>query len=172
MPIVSVQSYLLNLLDQLPLPYGQPAANAFITPPDPYVNARVPAIYIWPAEGEENRSQELGGTIPRNSGWGTPSGTKGMLHHFDIYLTWTGAMNQGTQTDPLFPGMIDAVMTALRFSQPNPAYITDTNTGLTSTIYNVGETMRYRPGIEALEDERFLRYDALINVSVWEIMNA
>jgi hypothetical protein len=50
--------------------------------------------------------------------------------------------------------------------------LTDPNTGLTSTIYNVGEIMRYRPGIEALDDERFLRYDALINVSVWEIMNA
>jgi hypothetical protein len=171
-PIVTVQSYLLNLLDQLPLPYGMPAAGAFITPPDPYVNARVPAIYIWPSEGEENRSSELGGTVPRNSGVGTPSGTKGMLHHFDIYLTWTGAVNQGPQTDPLFPGMIDAVMAALRYAQPNPAELTDPNTGLTSTVYNTGEIMRYRPGLEALEDERFLRYDALITVSVWEIMNA
>jgi hypothetical protein len=63
-------------------------------------------------------------------------------------------------------------MAALRYCQPNPAELTDPNTGLTSTVYNVGEIMRYRPGIEALDDERFLRYDALINVSVWEIMNA
>jgi hypothetical protein len=68
--------------------------------------------------------------------------------------------------------MIDAVMAALRYSQPNPAQITDSNTGLTSTIYNVGEEMRYRPGIESLDDQKWLRYDALITVSVWEIMNA
>lgn len=172
MPIVTCQSYLLSVLDQLPLPYGLPVAGAFITPPDPYVRARVPAIYIWPAAGEENRSGELGGTVPRNSGFGTPSGTKGMMHEFDVYITWTGAQNQGSQGDPYFPGIIDAVMAALRYSQPNPVELQDPNTGLTSTIYNVGEIMRYRPGIESLDDERFLRYDALITVSVWEIMNA
>ena len=121
MPIVTCQSFLLNILDQLPLPYGLPAAGAFITPPDPYVRARIPAIYIWPSEGEENRSVELGGTVPRNSGFNTPSGTKGMMHQFDVYITWTGAQNQGSQTDPYFPGIIDAVMAALRYSQPNPA---------------------------------------------------
>jgi hypothetical protein len=172
MPIVSVQSFLLNLLDQLPMPYGQNAANAFITPPDPYIQARTLAIYIWPSDGDENRSAELGGTVPRNSGIGTPSGTKGVKHMFDIYMTWTGALNKGKSTDPVFPGMIDAVMAALRYSQPNPAYITDPNSGLTSTIYNVGENMRYRPGIESLDDERFLRYDCLVNCDVWEIMNA
>jgi hypothetical protein len=94
------------------------------------------------------------------------------MHQMDIYMTWTGAMNQGKQTDPVFPGMIDAVMAALRYSQPNPAYLTDPNSGLTSTIYNVGENMRYHPGLEALADERLLRYDCLITVSVWEIINA
>ena len=171
MPIVSVQTFLLSLLDGLDMPYGQPAANAYITPPDPRVQARVPAIYIWPSDGEENRSTELGGTVPRNTGPGTPSGTKGVMHQVDVYLTWF-TVNNGSQTDPIFPGMIDAVMAALRYSQPNPAEITDPNTELTSTIYNVGESMRYRPGIEATDDERFVRYDALITVSVWEIMNA
>lgn len=172
MPIVTIQTFLLSLLDELPLPYGMPAANAYITPPDPYVNARTPAIYIWPSEGEENRSAELGGTVPRNTGPGTASGTKGMLHQFDIYITWTGAVNRGAQGDPLFPGVIDAVMAALRYSTPNPAYLTDPNTGLTSTVYNIGENMRYRPGLESLDDERFLRYDALITVSIWEILSA
>lgn len=172
MPIVSVQSFLLSLLDDLPLPYGMPSANAFITPPDPYVQARTPAIYIWPSDGDENRSSDLGGTIPRNSGVNTPSGTKGIMHLMDVYVTWTGAVNAGSQTDPIFPGIMDAVMAALRYSQPNPAYITDPNTGLTSTIYNVGESMKYRPGLESLKDERLLRYDALISVDVWEIINA
>lgn len=171
MPIVSVQSFLLSLLDGLDMPYGQPSANAYITPPDPRIQARVPAIYVWPADGDENRSSELGGTVPRNQGFGTPSGTKGIQHMMDIYLTWT-SVNKGQQSDPIFPGMIDAVMTALRYSQPNPAQITDPNTGLTSTIYNVGENMRYRPGLEALDDQKWLRYDCLITCHVWEIMNA
>ena len=63
-------------------------------------------------------------------------------------------------------------MLALRYSQPNPVQITDPSTNLTSTIYNVGETMRYRTGVEATQDERWLRYDALLQVSCWEIINA
>lgn len=171
MPIVTVQSFMLSLLDGLDMPYGKPAANAYITPPDPRVQARVPAIYIWPSDGHESRDDEVGGTIPRNSGVGTPSGNKGIKHQMDVYMTWT-AVNAGEQSDPIFPGMMDAVMSALRYSQPNPAQITDPNTGLTSTIYNVGEEMSYRPGLEALEDERWLRYDCLITCTVWEIINA
>lgn len=172
MPLVTVQSFLLSILDGLDLPYGMPALDAFITPPDPRIKARVPAAYIWPSPGEENRSAELGGTIPRNSGPGTPSGTKGMLHHFDVYITWTGARNQGKKTDPLFPGIVDAVMASLRYCTPNPAYLTDPNTGLTSTVYNVGEVMSYQVGLEDLVDERLMRYDCLITCSVWEILNA
>lgn len=153
------------------MPYGQPNANAYITPPDPRVQARIPAIYIWPADFRESRSAELGGTVPRNQGPNTPSGTKGMMHEIDVYLTWT-AVNNAQQTDPIFPGMMDSVTAALRYSLPNPAQVTDPNTGITSTIYNVGEEMRGHPGIEALDDERWLRYDALITVSVWEIFNA
>lgn len=171
MGIVSVQSFLLSLLDSLPMPYGQASAKAFVTPPDPRVQTSIPAIYIWPADGDENRSAELGGTIPRNTGPGTSSGTKGILHRTDIYITWTSG-GSGTQQDPIFPGMVDAVMFALRFSQPNPVYITDPNTNLTSTIYNTGETMTYRMGIESLADQRRKRYDALVNVSIWEIFQA
>jgi hypothetical protein len=171
MPIVSVQSYLLSILDGLPMPFGRPAANAYITPPDPRIQAKVPAIYIWPADGDENRSPELGGTIPRNTGVGTPSGTKGILHRMDVYLTWISA-GSGTAQDPIFPAMVDAVMFALRYSVPNPVYITDPATNITSTIYNTGENMQYRTGIESLADERMKRYDALITVSIWEIFNA
>ena len=171
MSIVAVQSFLLNLLNGLPMPYGMPDATAFITPPDPRIQTSIPAIYIWPADGDENRSAELGGTIPRNTGVGTASGTKGILHRTDIYLNWTSG-GSGTQQDPVFPGMVDAIMFALRFSQPNPVYITDPNTNLTSTIYNTGEQMTYRTGIESLADQRRKRYDALVNVSIWEIFNA
>ncbi len=169
--IVTIQSYLRSLLNGLEMPASVPAAEAFITPPDPRVKAKVPAIYIWPSDGQENRSGELGGTIPRNTGPGTPSGTKGLLHQFDIYVTWFSA-NQGKQADPLFPGIVDTIMGALRYSLPNPAEMTDPYTGLVSTIYNVGEVLKYRIGIEATADERFLRYDSLIQCSVWEILRA
>ena len=68
MPVVVVQSFLLSILDGLEMPYQVTAANAYITPPDPRIQATVPAIYIWPSDGSENRSAELGGTIPRNTG--------------------------------------------------------------------------------------------------------
>src|ERR1700760_2892539 len=97
MPIVNVQSFLLSLLNDLPMPYGQPNATAVITPPDPRVQARIPAIYIWPADGEENRSSDLGGTVPRNSGVGTASGTKGIRHEIDVYITWTSALTRQSQ---------------------------------------------------------------------------
>lgn len=171
MSIVTVQQFILAKLDKLEMPASVPAAEAFITPPDPRVKAKVPAIYIWPSDGQENRSGELGGTVPRNTGPGTASGTKGLLHQFDIYVTWFSA-NQGKQADPLFPAIVDTIMLALRTSQPNPAVMTDPYTGLTSTIYNVGEQQKYRIGIEATADERWLRYDSLIQCSIWEIINA
>ena len=171
MPIVTIQGYLLSLLDGLEMPYSVPAANAYITPPDPRVQAKIPAIYIWPSDGTENRSAELGGTIPRNTGPNTPSGTKGLLHQMDCYITWFSS-NSGRQQDPKFPAIVDTVMMALRYAQPNPAYLTDPATGLTSTVYNTGETLHYKIGVESTDDERWLRYDALCQVSVWEIINA
>ena len=103
MSIVAVQSFILSLLNGLPMPYGVSNAQAYITPPDPRVKAKVPAIYIWPAEGRENRSAELGGTIPRNSGVNTPSGTKGVLHDMDVYVTWFSG-RFGKTAGPYFPG--------------------------------------------------------------------
>ena len=171
MGLVVTQQFLLSILNGLEMPYSVPAAEAFITPPDPRVKAKVPAIYIWPSDGQENRSGELGGTIPRNKGPNTPSGTKGLLHQMDVYITWFSA-NQGRQADPVFPAIVDTVMAALRYSQPNPAELTDPATGLTSTVYNVGEQIKYRVGIEATADERWLRYDSLLQVTCWEIINA
>ena len=171
MPLVTCQQYILSLLDNLELPYRIPAAKAYITPPDPRVQAKVPAIYIWPSDGVENRSSELGGTIPRNTGPNTASGTKGLKHQMDVYVTWFSS-NSGRQQDPVFPAIVDTVMLALRFSMPNPYEATDPATNLTSTIYNTGEEMRYRTGVEATADERWLRYDGLLQVSIWEIINA
>jgi hypothetical protein len=94
-----------------------------------------------------------------------------MLHRIDVYLTWFSA-NSGKQQDPVFSGMVDAVMYALRTCTPNPVHYTDPNTHLASTIYNIGEQMSYRTGVESTADERYKRYDSLITVHVWEIFNA
>ena len=50
---------------------------------------------------------------------------------------------------------VDTVMLALRYAQPNPYEAVDPATNLTSSIYNVGETMRYRTGVEATADSVF-----------------
>lgn len=166
-----MQSYLLSVLDDLPMPYGRPNAKAKITPPDPNIQAKVPTIYIWPTDGEENRSPELGGTVPRNTGPNTSSGTKGMSHQVDVYMVWFSA-EAGVQQDPVFPGMVDAVMYALRTSMPNPVTMTDPNSGLVSDIYNTGEDMHYTTGIISTAEERTKRYDALIKLSIWEIFRS
>lgn len=160
-----------QLLHDLPMPAGLNNLVAYITPPDPNVEAQDPTAYIWPSSGRESRSPEVGGSLPRNSGPGTGSGTKGVMHMMDVYLVYF-MPNDDPDADTSFPGMVDAVMYALRFSQPNPAYINDPYTTITSCIYNVGEQMSYRIAVEATEDEVFNRYDALITVDVWEELNA
>jgi hypothetical protein len=169
--IVTVSQFLLSVLDGTEFPYGIPAAQAFITPPDPRVQAKIPAIYIWPSDGQENRGAGLGGTIPRNTGPNTSAGTKGIMHDFDIYVTWFSVLS-GKQGDSRFLSIVDMVMGTLRTCQPNPAGATDPNTLQESTIYNAGEQMRYRTGVESTADERWLRYDALISCPVWEIFRA
>ena len=64
MPLVVVQQFLLSLLQDLELPYNVPAAKAYVTPPDPRVQAKVPAIYIWPSDGQENRSASSAAPSP------------------------------------------------------------------------------------------------------------
>ena len=166
-----MSAFLQSVLDGLELPYGIPAAKAVITPPDPWTQAKIPMIYIWPSDGQENRGPELGGTGPRNTGPSTASGTKGIMHDFDVYITWFSVLN-GKQADARFPTIVDMVMARLRTCTPNPAGDTDPATGLSSTIYNVGERMRYRVGVEGTKDEAQKRYDALISCPVWEIIRA
>ena len=166
----TIQAYLLCILNGLEMPDNIPAAKAYITPPDPRVQAKVPAIYIWPTDGEENRSTELGGTIPRNNGPGTPSGTKGLQHQFDVYVTWFS--NNGRQADPMFPAIVDTVMMALRYSMPNPAELTDPATNLTI------KRLQHGRGNEVPDRRRSHRRRAVApvrrahQVTVWEVINA
>lgn len=168
MPINSAQVYICNLLDGLIMPGTAGNLRAYITPPDPDVEAEIPHAYVWPSDGDESRDHTKGGTVPRNTGYGTPSGYKAFEHHMDVYLVWYG-QDDDPNSDTWFPGMVDAVMLALRTS-PDPADATDPYTEQGTTLIDVGENMSYRITIRALDDQRYNRYDALISLELLEIM--
>lgn len=143
---------------------------AYITPPDPNVETQIPTAYVWPTDGDEGRDPDKGGAVPRNSGAGTASGTKGTEHNIDVYAVWM-ASNDEPDIDNLFPGVVDAVMAAFRFSV-DPATATDPYTGEQSTLVDIGERMNYRVTLRSLVEQAFNRYDALIGLSVLEIIRA
>ena len=111
MPITSTIQYVKAQLDGLAMPGGIPNMAAYITPPDPNVEAEIPTCYIWPTKGREARESGRGGTIPRNTGPQTPSGTKPITHMIDLFVVYFGA-DDDPQADSLFPGVIDAVLEA------------------------------------------------------------
>lgn len=171
MPVNSVQVYLRDLIDQLPLELaGTPPLTAYITPPDPNTEAEVPTAYIWPNDGDESRDARRGGTIPRNRGPGTPSGWKNIQHSVGVYVVWFG-QDDDDQADIAFPSIVDAVMDRLR-TAPDPAEARDPLTGRLSWLLDIGESMTYRIDLRALADQRYNRYDALITVPVIEVFQA
>ena len=170
MPIASTLSYVKGLLASLPMPGELPPMNAYITPPDPNVEADIPTAYVWPSEGDENRDSGKAGTVPRNTGPGTASGFKNIEHAIDVYVVWFGADDQ-PDIDSLFPGIVDAVMFALRTSA-DPATAVDPYTEQETTLIDVGETMRYRITLRSLVEQAFDRYDCLLSLSVLEVIQA
>jgi hypothetical protein len=167
----TAQQYIQSLLDDLPLPgTGTPNLNAVITPPDPNVQAEIPTAYIWPTKGTESRNPGLGGTIPRNTGPGTPSGLKPLEHELDIFVVYFG-QDDDTESDTLFPGIVEAIMQALRTS-PDPMQQQDPYTGVVSTFVDVGEHMSWEVTINAVEDQAYNRYDALLICRLFELIFA
>ena len=170
MPIASTQAYIQSLLDGLPMPGNAPDMVAFITPPDPNVEAGPPTAYIWPVDGNESRNPASGGAIPRNTGPNTPAGRKPLEHMIDIYVVFFSP-DDDPDADAQFPGIIDAVMDALRTSA-NPVVVTDPYTGLETQLIDVGERLTYRITINALADQAFNRYDGLVTAPVLELLQA
>lgn len=167
MPIVTVQTWIKQMLDQLiiPGPAGIGPLEAFITPPDPR-DSPPPAAYIWPSDGTERRQ-----TIPRNTGPGTASGWKEISPSIEVYLTWFNTA-EDPNVDNAFPSVIDAVMQALRTS-PDPAEVIDPNSGLVCHLVGVGEHMTWSSvGVTSTSDQRWLRYDAVILVPFIELIQA
>lgn len=171
MPIAAVTSYVKGILAGLPMP-GQntPALVAYITPPDPNVEAEIPTAYVWPAIGDESRNPARDGTIPRNTGPATPSGTKPFDHTIDVFVVFFMA-DDDPQADSLFPGMVDAVMEQLRTSE-DPVPLTDPYSGQQSTLYDLGERMSYQITVSAVSDQAWNRYDCLIRCPVMELIRA
>jgi hypothetical protein len=172
MPLNSTQTYIQQLINGTPLPGGIPALAAYITPPDPNEEADVPAAYVWPSTGNESRSNSgpAAGTVPRNTGAGTPSGWKNIVHMLDIWLVFFG-QDDDPASDTLFPGIVDAVMAVLR-TAPNPAPAFDTYTQQPSWLVDIGEKMDYRVDLRALSDQAYNRYDGLITITITEIFQS
>lgn len=170
MPIVSTQNAIMSILQGLPMPGGNYLLEAFITPPDPETDYTNPHAYLWPTTGKESRNPGDGGAIPRNTGVGTPAGTKPIRHEFEIFLRWY-ANNDDVNADSWFPGMVDAVLWALR-TCPDPQIAVDPYTEVESQLIGIGEQMSYHITIRATEDEAYNLYDALITLSVLEILHA
>jgi hypothetical protein len=170
MPIAGTLSVVKGLLVGLPMPPGLPNMAACITPPDPNTETQVPTAYVWPTDGDESRDPEKAGTVPRNSGPGTPSGDKGIEHSIDVYVVWM-ASDEEPDIDNLFPGVVDAVMAAFRFSK-DPAQAVDPYTGQVSTLIDLGEKMSYRITLRSLIEQAYSRYDALVGLSVLEVIQA
>lgn len=170
MSIVAVQSYIRDSLQNLPLPNGSLNLKVYITPPDPNDEAEFPTAYVWPSAGDETRDPHHGGTIPRNTGPGTPSGNKPVIHDMDIFLVWFGA-DDDPDADSWFPGMVDAVMGALRYIKM-PQSITDPYTGYTSDLVDLGENMAYEVVVSAVANQAYNRYDARIKLRLLELIFA
>ena len=170
MPVASVCLYVKGLVDNLPMPAGLPPMRGYITPPDPNVEAQYPTAYVWPAGFTESRDPKLGGSIPRNTGPGTPSGQKPVVHGTDVFIVYF-LSSDDPLADSLFPGIVDAVTAKLRTSQEGVP-VTDPFTGTVSELYGTGEVMRGRITVRATSDQVMNRYDCLLTLTVRELIRA
>jgi hypothetical protein len=170
MPVNSVQVYLQRFIDGLALPGGLPALAAYITPPDPNEATDIPTAYVWPSDGDESRNAQKGGTVPRNTGPGTPSGWKNMDHSMSVWIVYFG-QDDDDQADIIFPAVVDAVMYRLR-TAPDPAEAVDPYTQQLSWLLDIGEVMSYSIDLRALADQRYNRYDGKLVLQITEVFQA
>lgn len=171
MPIVSAQAWILSILNGLVWPPAMsnvPPLAAWITPPDPNVEAETPQAYIWPSRGTESRDPKVGGTVNRAVTFGAASGLKAQTHRLDVYLVWWG-QDDDPDSDALFPGMVDWVMSALRSSQDPSPIQTDPWSGIQSYMIDVGERTDYQLTLRSIVDQRLNRYDALLTLVINEV---
>lgn len=169
MPVSSALAYLQKLLNGLPMPgQGTPKLVCLVTPPPLFSSpGPVPHCYAYVLRGRESRDKPLG-SVPRNTGPGTPSGFKGIVHTPQLTLLWEGIDEQGS----LFTGMIDAVMAALRTAYPNPALVTDPNTGVVTQLADTGEVIEYWSAVRPQPDQQICQFEAVFQVPLTEVIQA
>ena len=178
MGLASAVNYVATTLNGLAWPQAMQALTSpppplacYVQPPNPNVLASVPTAYTWFEMFDESRGSDRyrAGTVPRATYMGGPSGTKTIVHMVPLYIVWMG----GSPTDPvantLFPGMVDAIMAALRVSA-DPVTVTDPWTGVETVLVDVGETMNGRGYLRDTEPQQLQRLDALVSVQVTEII--
>lgn len=168
MPLNSAQLFVKDQLDGITPPGDTGISGplvALITPYDPDESGEARA-YVWPATGKESRR-----AIPRNTGMGTSSGWKNLEHSLQVFLTWFDS-DSDPDADTNFPALIDYVMDVLR-TCADPAVVTDPLTGRVSQLIDVGENMDYTyVPPRSTADQRQLRYDCRITLSILELFQA
>ena len=142
MPIASSLAFVRDLLNGIGMPAGTPDLAAYLNPPDPNVESQFPTAYILSSSGPEKRDPRYAGTMSRNSGPGTSSGFKTIVHTIRAVVVYYLASDD-PEGDILFAGVLDGIMAQLRYSYPNPAILTDPYTGVQTQAANTGEEMVY-----------------------------
>lgn len=169
MPVVTVQQYLKDRLNGLALPIGLGNLTAQVRPPaaDDGTGANA---YVWGSAGDEARQ-----TFPRAQHLELPSGGNKMLtHRTNVWLVFF-ADQDAPNADLQFPAIVDFVMATLRNVEmlDQTQHAQDPITGQLSNLLNVGENMSWEQGpVRATAEQRYLRYDGLVNVEVIEIIQA
>lgn len=181
MGLASATNYVKDLLNGLAWPAGMQALTnppppliAQVMPIDPYVLAGTPQAQVWFAHGDESRGNDKyrAGTVPRALTMGGPSGTKTIIHRIAVYLVWTGGSPTDPVRDTLFPGMVDWVMATLRVTTDPQAVPDPWTPSITTDLVDIGETMSFDTALRTLEEQQAQRLDALITLTVTEIMSA
>lgn len=140
-----------------------PSLEAFIAPLAVNSSER-PAAYVWAVTQTEKRQSVPRGTPP-NAGW------KEANYLVEVYLTYNDQAD-AADADFAFPSVIDVVMQTFR-SSTDPVQVTDALTGAESWLVDIGERLefQYIP-VHSLADQRMIRYDARVGVTVTEEFQA
>lgn len=171
MPVASTVAYVRDLLDGQNLPGQGGRLDAFVSPPDPKVDSRNPAAYVWMSKGSTKRVSGPRSVPPANL-WqmdaNGPRGWKKMLHNISIYLTWFDD-NTDPMQDSTFPTVLDWVMMTLETAKM-PHDVTDQSTGsVAAQIINLGQNLDYEwVPVRSTADQRMQRQDALITAPTEE----
>jgi hypothetical protein len=159
-PLGSVQSYCLGLLQGLVIPWDSvPPVTAYITPPAPGP-FNGPIALIAGARMQASRE-----TMPRGMGF------KNLVWTVEVYLHYQ-SVPTAPNLDQIFPLIVDAVM-AKMWTTTMPVPIEDPTTGAKSSVMSVGErfTVDYPPVRTANKSQTYV-YVARIQFEVKELLQA